>query len=97
MGALTFAKAITIGKTGTTCVSCGDIVNFEHRIPLDPVEGLLEDFGACECGQVYRIVTGVKNGKVNVRSDPISRRDVTSAFNEDVVVRPGRKVAYEDA
>lgn len=97
MGGMTFAKVITVGKTATTCVSCGDIVTFEHRIPLDTAEGLREDFGACECGQIYRIVTGVKNGKVNVRSDPIPRRDVTSAFNEDVVVWPGRKLVFDDA
>ncbi|MGA2628314.1 MAG: hypothetical protein ABSF63_14780 [Candidatus Bathyarchaeia archaeon] len=97
MIATTSVQGIRIGNIGRTCVSCGSTFTFRHTIPPDTRDGLRQDFGECGCGQVYRIVTGIKNGKLNVRVDPISRIDVAGPFDEEVVVWPGRKLVWDDA
>jgi len=97
MIAITNAQGIRIGKIGRTCVACGGMIVLGHRIPPDVLDQSLEDFGECECGQLYRIMTGWKNGKLNVRSYPISGIDVIGPFDQQVIVWPGTKLVLDDA
>ena len=60
------------------------------------MEQLFEDFGECECGQLYRITSGW-NGKPNVKLEPISSLDVVDSEAEEVIVWPGKRLVQDDA
>jgi len=93
---MTSAPLVRFDKTGTTCMTCGSMVSLPHRIPTGVEDGLVEDIGACECGQMYRIVTSRKNRKLNVTSRPISDGEFSDPLLE-VVVWPGERLVMEDA